>query len=129
MDKATITRSKHFDYSSDDPDSYGGEPALGAFINRINNIASIVMLSWLLKDSEEKTKLAGILDLEYNKYGLQYIRLGGPYEMDSSQTITAKHPWAVEWYRVQRNPDCPICSDHDENQKELFPELQSELEE
>lgn len=120
-DKATITRSRSFDYSSDDPDSYGGEPALGTFINRINNIATIVMTAWMLRDCPVTTKLAGILDQYYEGKGLQYIRLGGPYSFEAEGQITAKSPWAVEWYRVLRRPDCSFCSDHNGNEQVLFP--------
>jgi len=123
MDKPTITRSQFFDYSSDDPDSYGGEPALGSFINRVNNIASIFLLAWLLRDCKKETKLASILNREYFLLGLQYIRLGGAYPMTNSSTITASNPWAVEWFRVKRNPDCPICSSKEANESVLFPQI------
>jgi len=120
-DAITITRSSSFDYSTDDPDSYGGEPALGTFINRVNNIATIVMTAWMLRDCPVTTKLAGILDEYYEGKGLQYIRLGGPYPFETVGQITAKAPWAVEWYRVLKRDDCPFCSNRDRNKQVLFP--------
>lgn len=120
-DEATITRSSTFDYSSDDPDSYGGEPALGTFINRINNIATIIMTAWMLRDCPSRTRLAGILDEYYEGKGLQYIRLGGPYPFESEGQITAKRPWAVEWYRVLKRDECNFCSDRQGNEEILFP--------
>jgi len=120
-DEMTITRSSHFDYSSDDPDSYGGEPALGIFINRVSNIASIVMLAWMVRGCSVRTKVAGILDQHYEGKGLQYIRLGGPYAFEAEGQLTAKAPWAVEWYRVLKREDCPFCSDLDGNEAVLFP--------
>ena len=125
-DQVTITRSSNFDYSSDDPDSYGGEPALGTFINRINNIATIVMTAWMLRDCPVTTKLAGILDQYYEGKGLQYIRLGGPYLIETEGQITAKAPWAVEWYRVLKRDNCPFCSDLDDNEQVLFPAVNVE---
>jgi hypothetical protein len=119
----TITRSNSFDYSSDDPDSYGGEPALGTFINRINNIATIIMIAWMLRKCPVQTKLAGILDEYYEGKGLQYIRLGGPYPYEAEGQITSKSPWAVEWYRVLKQDDCPFCGDSKRNEEVLFPEV------
>ena len=119
-DAVTIERSSHFDYSSDDPDSYGGEPALGTFINRINNIATIFMTAWLLKDSPVKGMLSGILDTYYEGLGLQYIRLGGPYPFSAEGRITAREPWSVEWYRVLKREECPFCRDTVDLEKLLF---------
>ena len=119
-DQITITRSEHFDYSSDDPDSYGGEPALGTFINRVNNIATIYMTAWMLRDCPVKTKLAGILDQHYEGKGLQYIRLGGPYPFEAEGQITANAPWAVEWYRVRKRDECPFCGDMRNVEEKLF---------
>ena len=120
-DEITVTRSSSFDYSNDDPDSYGGEPALGTFINRINNIATIIMNAWMLRDCSVKTKLAGILDEYYEGKGLQYIRLGGPYPFNAELQITAKKPWAVEWYRVLKRDSCPFCSNLNGVENILFP--------
>lgn len=121
-DSVTIGRSTSFDYSSDDPDTYGGEPALGTFINRINNVASIMMTAWMLHGCPVETKLAGILEDSYEGKGLQYIRLGGPYPFEAEGQVTAKHPWAVEWYRVLKNDNCSFCSDLQHNAEVLFPE-------
>ena len=121
-DSITITRSSSFDYSSDDPDSYGGEPALGTFVNRVNNIATIIMTAWMLRDCPVRTKLAGILDEHYEGKGLQYIRLGGPYPFEAEGQVTAKNPWAVEWYRVLKRDGCPFCGDLKDNEGVLFPE-------
>lgn len=121
-DTVTIGRSSTFDYSSDDPDSYGGEPALGTFINRINNIATIFMTAWMLRDCPVPGKLAGILDEHYEGKGLQYIRLGGPYPFEAEGQVTAKTPWAVEWYRVLKNRDCSFCRDAAANAEILFPQ-------
>jgi len=124
-DAVTIDRSSHFDYSSDDPDSYGGEPALGTFINRINNIATIFMTAWLLKDSPVKGMLSGILDEHYEGRGLQYVRLGGPYPFTAEDRITAKNPWAIEWYRVLKREECPFCPDSVDLEGLLFPDESS----
>lgn len=109
-DEVTVTRSANFDYSSDDPDSYGGEPALGSFIGRINMVATIFMTAWMLRGCSVETQLSSILDDPYDGKGLQYIRLGGPYPLESEGQVTAKNPWAVEWYRVLRRNDCQFCS-------------------
>lgn len=124
-DAVTIERSSHFDYSSDDPDSYGGEPALGTFINRINNIATIFMTAWLLKDSPVKGMLVGILDEYYEGKGLQYIRLGGPYPFSAEDRIAAKEPWGVEWYRVLKREECPFCRETVDLDGLLFPDEDS----
>ncbi len=121
-DEVTITRSSNFDYSSDDPDSYGGEPALGTFINRVNNIATIIMTAWMLRDCKVKTKIAGILDENYEGRGLQYVRLGGPYPFEVEGQITAKAPWAVEWYRVLKRENCSFCGDLENAGEVLYPE-------
>lgn len=120
-DQVTITRSATFDYSSDDPDSYGGEPALGTFINRINNIAAIIMTAWMLRDCRSPTRLAGILDPYYDGKGLQYVRLGGPYRFEAAGQLTAKAPWAVEWYRVLKRTGCSFCDAGQGQQGILFP--------
>jgi len=122
-EKISVTRSAGFDYSSDDPDSYGGEPALGTFINRINNIASIFMTAWMLRDCPVQGKLSAILDEPYDGKGLQYIRLGGPYPFEAQGQVTAKTPWAVEWYRVLKRQECTFCGKSaEEIGKTLFPE-------
>jgi hypothetical protein len=120
-DKATIGRSSHFDYSTDDPDSYGGEPALGTFINRINDIAAIVMLAWILRDAPRSTRLATLMDESYDGKGLQYVRLGGPYKMEESVTVTADHPWQVKWLRVLKQGNCPFCGEHANLERVLYP--------
>lgn len=120
-------RSRSFDYTTDDPDSYGGEPALGTFINRVNNIASIVMTAWMLRDCPVRTKLSGILDEYYEGYGLQYIRLGGPYPMEPGPTFTARKPWGVEWYRVSRREACDFCRDPAMNERQLFPPAETPI--
>jgi len=121
-DELTIERSGHFDYSNDDPDSYGGEPALGTFINRINNITSIFMTAWLLRDVPKRGKLASILDKPYDGRGLQYVRLGGPYPFKAENQVTAKNPWGVEWYRVLKRDECPFCGKNADVESALFPE-------
>jgi len=121
MNAPSLPRSDHFDYNTDDPNSFGGEPALGTFINRVNNIASIFMLAWLLRDCETKTKLASILDKEYGTFGVQYIRLGGAHPMENSTTITAEKPWGVEWNRVRHRENCDICGNKENNHNVLFP--------
>lgn len=120
-DRATIGRSSHFDYSSDDPDTYGGEPALGTFINRINDIATIVMLAWMVKSAPTPTRLATLMDEYYEGKGLQYIRLGGPYKMQESVTITADHPWQVKWLRVRKAEQCPYCGPQAQLEELLYP--------
>lgn len=121
-DELTIERSSHFDYSNDDPDSYGGEPALGTFINRINNIAAIFMTAWLLRDAPKHGKLASILDVPYDGRGLQYVRLGGPYPFEAEGQLTAKEPWGVGWYRVLKREECPFCGKQADVKASLFPE-------
>lgn len=121
-DKASITRSAHFDYSSDDPDSYGGEPALGLFINRIANIAAIWMQAWMLSSCPTKTQLGDIMNEHYEKLGLQYIRLGGPYKFDKPEQPTAKQTWAPNWLRVIPRDECPFCQETDSLLERLFPE-------
>lgn len=120
-DRASIGRSNHFDYSSDDPDSYGGEPALGTFINRVNDIATIVMLAWILRDAPRPTRLATLMDEYYEGKGLQYIRLGGPYRMENSVTVTADHPWQVKWLRVLKQEACPYCGRNASLETTLYP--------
>lgn len=122
----TIGRSRHFDYSNDDPGSYGGEPALGTFINRVNNVAAIFMTAWLLRDAPACGKLASILDTPYDSHGLQYIRLGGPYPFEAEGQVTAKNPWGVEWYRVLKREECPFCGENSDVETALFPEAVSD---
>ncbi len=117
----SLTRSASFEYSSDDPDSYGGEPALGIFINRISNIASIIMVAWMLRTRSDDTLLGGVLDLPYVDNGCQYIRLGGPYLLEAEGRVTASGPWSVDWYRVKKEEACPFCSDEGRNDDNLFP--------
>lgn len=119
---ATITRSQSFDYSSDDPDTYGGEPALGTFINRISNIATIILTAWLLRTCPVSTRLSGVLDEFYDGKGLQYIRLGGPYPFEAEGQITASTPWGVEWYRVLKREGCTFCIDPQSLTAHLFPD-------
>lgn len=117
----TITRSTTFDYSNDDPGSFGGELALGAFINHISNKASIYMTSWMLSDCPVRTQLGEMMEEHYEGFGLQYIRLGGPYRFDAEGQVTASAPWAVDWCRVQKRPDCPFCSNYAKSSESLFP--------
>lgn len=120
----TITRSSSFDYSNDNPDTYGGEPALGTFINRINNIASIVMTAWMLNSYSDiaRGKLADeTLAPYYEDQGLQYIRLGGPYRFVVDGQITADAPWSVQWMRVMKLHDCELCAHPEHNESVLFP--------
>ena len=114
-------RSAHFDYSEDDPDTAGGEPALGSFIDRITLTGVMAMLGWMLKGRD--TGLGRDFHRHFEGLGLQYLRVGGPYPMpDSSQLITASQPWAVEWKRVKKQEACPFCSrDLQELEPILFP--------
>lgn len=112
-------RSSAFDYSSDTPGSYGGEPALGAFISRINATATTIMLSWILKNHD--SKLSKLMAEKYEGLGLQYIRIGGPYLQPEEGFITAKEPWGVEWMRTKKIDECPICGDDVDTEKILFP--------
>lgn len=111
-------RSSAFDYSSDAPGSYGGEPALGAFISRINSTATTIMLSWMLKDYD--SKLSKMMVEKYEELGLQYIRIGGPYLQPEEGYVTSKAPWGVEWMRTNRIVECPICGDGVDTGKILF---------
>ncbi len=119
-DEPTLTRSSAFDYASDDPDTYGGEPALGCFIERICSVASIHMLAWMLRGCQTPTRLATILDEPWDGLGLQYLRLGGAYPHPSPGRITARQPWGVEWYRVLPRRGCTFCGDASENTRILF---------
>lgn len=119
---AEVVRSGSFDYSTDAPGSYGGEPALGVFINRINMMATIYMIAWILRKSPVKTKLASILDAEYDNFGLQYVRLGGAYLQPENGLVTASKPWGVEWMRARKIDECPICSHVEQAEKNLFPD-------
>lgn len=105
----TQLRSEHFEYGIDDPESSGPIPALGLYIERVTNIASIFTLAWILRDCETETELGKLLNSYYEGKGLQYIRLGGPYSYDDDQKFQAENPWGVEWYRVSKNEDCVIC--------------------
>ncbi|RME45998.1 MAG: hypothetical protein D6795_16005 [Deltaproteobacteria bacterium] len=127
-EEVTITRSRHFDYSSDDPDTYGGEPALGTFINRINAVASIFLTAWMLRDAPKRPRLVETLLPYYEGKGLQYIRLGGPYAygQEAAGQMTAKAPWGVEWYRVLQKEECSLCGNPEGNAAVLFPEDRSD---
>lgn len=118
-----IKRSSHFDYSQDDPDSYGGEPALGAFINRIVNVATIWMNAWILSSCSVKTQLGGTMDYYYEDKGLQYLRLGGAYAYNKPEQLTAKSPWSQDWYRVVKDESCPFCADNVDISTTLFPSM------
>lgn len=107
----TPTRSRHFDYSTDAPGSYGGEPALGTFIARIDMQAAVLMTGWLLLKCPVATKLADSIRHEYEDLGLQYVRMGGPYLQPEEGCLTAGAPWGMEWYRVSKRDKCPCCGE------------------
>lgn len=111
------------DYTSDR--KYAGIPALGTFINRINNIGVIMALAWILHDCPTSTELSKSFDEYYEDKGLQYIRLGGPYPYHVDGQITAKNPWGVEWYRVEKRDECPFCNS-DNLEEILFYETKEE---
>lgn len=107
----TPTRSRHFDYSTDKPGSYGGEPALGTFIARVDMQAAVLMAGWMLLKCPVATKLADSIRHEYEDLGLQYVRMGGPYLQPEEGCLTANAPWGMEWYRVSRRDKCPFCGE------------------
>lgn len=117
----TPTRSTEFDYSTDAPGSYGGEPALGTFIARVNMQATILMLGWILLKCPVKTKLADSLRHEYDDLGLQYVRMGGPYLQPEDGCLTASTPWGIEWFRVSRLDSCRFCGKNANPDGILFP--------
>ena len=120
----TPTRSTEFDYSTDAPGSYGGEPALGTFIARVDMQATILMLGWILLKCPVRTKLADSLRHEYEDLGLQYVRMGGPYLQPEDGCLTANKPWSIEWYRVSHLENCRFCGENADPRGILFPPVE-----
>ena len=121
INPGTPAHTDNFDYSTDTPGSYGGEPALGLFVQHINTIAAIIQLQVILKDCPVETKLGASGKEKYDNLGGRYIRVAGPYLQPVKGFITAPSPWSATWMRVLPKKECYICGE-DVNQKEvLFP--------
>jgi len=111
----------NFDYSTDTPGSYGGEPALGLFVQHINTIAAIIQLQMILKDCPVETKLGTSGKEKYDDLGCRYIRVAGPYLQPANGFITAPAPWSATWMRVLPNQKCCICGEGVDQREVLFP--------
>ena len=121
INPGTPAHTGNFDYSTDTPGSYGGEPALGLFVQHINTIAAIVQLQMILKDCPVKTNLGTTGKEKFETLGGRYIRVAGPYLQPVKGFITAPSPWSVTWMRVLPNKECFICGDDIDRQDVLFP--------
>ena len=113
--------TSNFDYSTDAPDSYGGEPALGLFVQHINITAAIIQLQVILKDCPVETQLGTSGKEMYDTCGGRYIRIAGPYLQPIEGFITAPSPWSVTWMRVLPNKNCFICGETVDQRSVLFP--------
>lgn len=113
--------SSDFDYSADTPGSYGGEPALGLFVQHINTIAAIIQLQVILKECPVETKLGTSGKEKYDNLGGRYIRVAGPYLQPVKGFITAPAPWSATWMRVLPNKKCYICGEGVNQREVLFP--------
>ena len=121
INPGTPAHTGNFDYSTDTPGSYGGEPALGLFVQHINTIAAIVQLQVILKDCPTETQLGTSGKEMYEELGGRYIRIAGPYLQPVKGFITAPSPWSVTWMRVLPKKECFICGDDIDRQSVLFP--------
>lgn len=121
INPGTPAHADNFDYSTDTPGSYGGEPALGLFVQYINTIAAIIQLQVILKDCPEETKLGMSGREKYVDLGGRYIRVAGPYLQPVQGFITAPSPWSVTWMRVLPNKKCYICGENVNPRQVLFP--------
>lgn len=121
INPGTPAHTENFDYSTDTPGSYGGEPALGLFVQHINTTAAIIQLEVILKDCPVETKL-GMCGMEkYDKLGGRYIRVAGPYLQPAQGFITAPSPWSATWMRVLPDKKCCLCGDDIDQRQVLFP--------
>lgn len=109
-----------FDYSSDEPGRYGGEPALGTMITHITTCCSILLTGWLLRGAANEHDSRLDTALEPFAEGAQYVRFGGPYLLPERPSIQAKQPWEVSWRRVRRDPACGICGENPDPATRLF---------
>ncbi len=121
INPGTPVHTSNFDYSTDAPGSYGGEPALGLFVQHINITAAIIQLQVILKDCPVETKLGTSGKEMYETCGGRYIRVAGPYLQPIEGFITAPSPWSVTWMRVLPNKKCYICGDDIDQRSVLFP--------
>lgn len=112
--------ASNFDYSTDTPGSYGGEPALGLFVQHINTIAAIIQLQMILKDCPVKTRLGTSGKDKFDKLGGRYVRVAGPYLQPVKGYITAPSPWSATWMRVLPKKTCCICGDTVNQREVLF---------
>lgn len=113
--------TSHFDYSTDAPGSYGGEPALGLFVQHINTIAAIIQLQMILKACPVETKLGETGKEKYDRLGGRYIRIAGPYLQPAEGFVTAPAPWSATWMRVLPNKHCCLCGESIDQRDVLFP--------
>lgn len=121
INPGTPEHTDDFDYSTDAPGSYGGEPALGLFVQHITTIAAIVQLQMILKDCPTCTKLGDSGKKMYGKCGGRYIRVAGPYLQPVEGCITAPAPWSATWMRVLPDKSCYICGEGIDKRQILFP--------
>lgn len=121
INPSTPAHTSSFDYSTDTPGSYGGEPALGLFVQHINTVAAIIQLQVILKDCPVETKLGTSGKAKYEALGGRYIRVAGPYLQPVQGFVTAPSPWSVSWMRVLPDKNCYICGEHVEQREILFP--------
>ncbi len=114
-----------YDYSTDEPGRYAGEPALSHMINHKVYTGVTLFLHAIMMDSPVKTKASRITQ-EHLRRGAQYVRLGGPYvttieESGGAKTLSLERPWQVKWSRIRGHADCGLCSDRAEVSQFLYP--------
>jgi len=112
--------ASQYDYSSDVPGRYAGEPALGHLIKHKVFIAATILVDVLLYGESVKTKTAEATDRHLVR-GAQYVRIGGPYVTDGIKAMSLDRPWQVKWGRIKRHADCSICGDGVDVASVLFP--------
>lgn len=114
-----------YDYSTDTPGRYAGEPALGHLVKHKVYMAAVLLTHALMWDSPGAVEGAATT-LRLLRRGAQYFRIGGPSIIpaeDGCETfVELSAPWQVKWVAVGHAQDCPVCSDKTATMIALFPD-------
>ncbi len=114
-------RATQYDYSTDLPGRYAGEPALGHLINHKVYLAATILVDMLLFDSPSSTAAADATRAHLSR-GAQYVRIGGPYLTSGGvKAVELTKPWQVKWTRIRAHNDCAICGNGTDVARGLFP--------
>jgi len=119
--------STQYDYSTDMPGRYAGEPALGHLINHKVYIASTILMDTLLFNAPVNVRSSKTTHRHLSR-GAQYIRIGGPYVTDGIKALGLNTPWQMKWGRIKRHNDCNVCGDGVDITSILFPTCSEDIE-